>query len=195
MTSTSPAMTLDGVLEQFMMEDAHDGATLARYVRAYPQFALQLIDLSRLIATPDAQDSEEPLSAPDQSRIDAAWIIHKAAVPAPSTDDDPFAALTGARGKAVAVRFGVPRQVITGFREHRVDPSTVPAPIARVFADEFDLPLAHVIAAMHRPTAMLVGRSFKAENKPGAAGKISFEQLLIDAGMSDADRVRLLANG
>lgn len=195
MTSTSPAMTLDGVLEQFMMEDAHDGATLARYVRVYPQFALQLIDLSRLIATPDAQDSKEPLSAPDQSRIDAAWIIHKAAVPAPSTDDDPFAALTGARGKAVALRFGVPRQVITGFREHRVDPSTVPAPIARVFADEFDLPLAHVIAAMHRPTAMLVGRSFKAENKPGAAGKISFEQLLIDAGMSDADRVRLLANG
>ncbi|OMG60523.1 hypothetical protein [Brevundimonas sp. ZS04] len=195
MTSTSPAMTLDGVLEQFMMEDAHDGTTLARYVRAYPLFALQLIDLSRLIATPDAQDSEEPLSAPDQSRIDAAWIIHKTAAPAPSTDDDPFAALTGARGKAVAVRFGVPRQVITGFREHRVDPSTVPAPIARVFADEFELPLAHVIAAMQRPTATLVGRSFKAENKPGAAGKISFEQLLIDAGMSEADRVRLLANG
>lgn len=195
MTSNGPTTTLDGVLEQFMMEDAHDSATLERYVRAYPLFALQLIDLSRLIVTADAQDDEQPLSATDQSRIDAAWIIHKAAAPASRADDDPFAALTGARGKAVADRFGVPRQVITGFREHRVDPSTVPTRITRVFADEFELPLAHVIAAMQRPTVTLVGRSFKAEGRPGAAGKISFEQLLIDAGMSDADRARLLANG
>ncbi len=51
MTSTHPAMSLDGVLEQFMMEDAQDAAALERYVRDYPQFALELIDLSRLIAT------------------------------------------------------------------------------------------------------------------------------------------------
>lgn len=194
MTSNSPAMNLDGVLEQFMMEEVHDGATLERYVLTYPQFALQLIDLSRLIATPDADD-DRPLSATDQSRIDAAWITHATAAPAPSADEDPFATLTGARGKAMADRFGVPRQVITCFREHKVDPSTVPTPVVQVFADEFELPMAHVIAAMQRPAAILAGRSYKADGRPGVAERISFEQLLIDAGVSDADRARLLANG
>lgn len=192
MTSTRPAMSLEGVLEQFMMEDAQDATALERYVRDYPQFALQLIDLSRLIATADAEEDDQPLSATDESRIDAAWITHKAA--APSHDDDPFATLTGAKGKAVADRFGVPRQVIVCFREHRVDPSTVPTPIARGFADEAGVPLAHVIAAMHRPVIMATGRNYKADGQPGAEGKMSFEQILIDAGVPDADRARLLAD-
>lgn len=194
MTSTRPAMSLDGVLEQFMMEDAQDAATLERYVREYPQFSLQLIDLSRLIATADAEGDDQPLSATDQSRIDAAWIAHKAAAPTTSRDVDPFATLTGAKGKAVADRFGVPRQVIVCFREHRVEPSTVPTPVARVFAEEAGVPLAHVIAAMQRPVIVAAGRSYKADGQPGAGGKISFEQILIDAGVSDADRARLLAN-
>ena len=193
MTSTRPAMSLDGVLEQFMMEDVQDAAMLERYVRDYPQFALPLIDLSRLIATAGAEEDDQPLSATDQSRIDAAWITHKTAAPTPSQDDDPFSALTGTRGKAVADRFGVPRQVIVCFREHRVEPSTVPTPIAKVFAEEAGVPLAHVIAAMQRPVIMAAGRSYKADGQPGAGGKISFEQILIDAGVSDADRARLLA--
>ena len=195
MTSTHPVTSLDGVLEQFMMEDAQDAAALERYVRDYPQFALQLIDLSRLIATADAEEEDDqPLTATDQSRIDAAWITHKAAAPASSQDDDPFATLTGAEGKAVADRFGVPRQVIVCFREHRVDPSTVPTPIARGFAEEAGVPLAHVIAAMQRPVIMATGRNYKADGQPGAEGKMSFEQILIDAGVPDADRARLLAD-
>jgi hypothetical protein len=194
MTSTHPAISLDDVLEQFMMEDAQDAVALERYVRDYPQFALQLIDLSRLIATSDAEEQDQPLSATDQSRIDAAWITHKAAAPASSQDDDPFATLTGSKGKAVADRFGVPRQVIVCFREHRVDPSTVPPPIARGFAEEVGVPLAHVIAAMQRPVIMATGRNYKADGQPGAEGKMSFEQILIDAGVPDADRARLLAD-
>lgn len=194
MTSNRPAVSLDDVLEQFMMEEAQEAATLERYVRDYPHFALQLIDLSRLIATGDEAEDDRPLSATDQSRIDAAWITHKAAAPAPSYDDDPFATLTGANGKAMADRLAVPRQVITCFREHRVDASTVPAPIVRIFAEETGVPMAYIIAAMQRPAVVAAGRSFKADGKPGADGKISFEQLLIDAGVSDADRARLLAS-
>ncbi len=194
MTSTRPAMSLDGVLEQFMMEDAQDAATLERYVRAYPDFALQLIDLSRLIATPDAEDDDRPLSATDQSRIDAAWITHTAAAPAPSQNDDPLATLTGAKGKEMADRLGVKRQVITCFRERKVLPSTVPSPVVRQFADELDVPMAHVIAALQAPSIAITGRSHKADGKPGTDGKMSFEQILIDAGMSEADRARLLAN-
>lgn len=189
--TSSPDMKVEDVLDQFMMEDKHDGETLARYVRAHPQFADQIIDLSRLIASRDVED-DSPLSATDLSRIDAAWIAHSAAAPAAVAGDDPFATLTGARGKAMSSTLGVPRQVITCFRERKIDPSTVPVPILQSFADEFELPIAHVIAAMQLPAQMSIGRSYKADGKPTAGGQSSFEQVLVDAGVSDADRARLL---
>jgi hypothetical protein len=192
--TTSPTPTsLDDVLDLFQMEKVHDGDVLARYVEAHPQFALQLIDLSRLLATPDVDDPE-PLSALDQSRIDAAWIAHKAAGPELPEGANPLDALVGERSKALAARLGVPRQVVTCLRERKVDPSTTPRPILRILGDALEIPEAHVIAAMRQPPAFASGRSFKADGKPGVAGQVSFEQVLIDADVSDADRVRLLAD-
>jgi hypothetical protein len=80
MTTRPTPTALDDVLDLFLMEEVHCGDVLVRYVEAHPQFALQLIDLSRLLATPEAED-QEPLSALEKSRIDAAWIAHKAAGP------------------------------------------------------------------------------------------------------------------
>lgn len=144
-------VTLESVLDLFQMEEIHDGDVLARYVQAYPQFALQLIDLSRLIATPDVED-ESPLSATEQSRIDAAWIAHKAAGPQAPLAGDPLALLTGERSKALALKLGVPRQVITCFRERKVEASSVPGHVCQEFAEALEIPAAHVIAAMrHSP--------------------------------------------
>jgi len=192
MNANTPSV--EDVLDQFMMEDRHDGATLESYLRKHPQFAVELIDFSRLAAAPDEED-DGPLSATDQSRIDTAWITHQAAGHSEATDEDPFTTLTGARGKAMSVTLGVPRQVITCFREKRVDPSTVPRPVVRHFANQFDLPMPQVIEALARPAATVkTGRSFKAAGKPGTGKRVSFEQVLIDAGVSDADRAHLLAD-
>lgn len=73
MTATNLPLTLEAVLDLFQMEEVHDGDVLARYVASHPQFAPQLIDFSRLIATSDTED-EGGLTATEQSRIDAAWI-------------------------------------------------------------------------------------------------------------------------
>lgn len=194
MTTRPTPIALDDVLELFQMEEAHDGEVLARYVKAHPQFALQLIDLSRLIATPDTDD-QEPLSALERSRIDAAWIIHKAAGPELPEGVNPLDALVGERGKALASRLGVPRQVVTCLRERKVDPAQTPRPILRTLADALAIPEAHVIAAMRQPPQSASRRSFKSDGRPGAGDQVSFEQILIDAAVSDADRVRLLADG
>lgn len=194
MTIRPTPTSLDDVLDSFQMEEVHDGGVLARYVEAHPQFALQLIDLSRLIATPEADD-QEPLSALEKSRIDAAWIVHKAAGPEFPKGANPLDALVGEQGKALAVRLGVPRQVVTCLRERKVDPARTPRPILRTLSDSLGLPEAHVIAAMRQPPASATGRSFKAHEKPATTGQVSFEQVLIDAGVSDADRARLLTDG
>lgn len=196
MTSNTPPLTLEAVLDLFQMEENHDGDVLARYVQAHPQFALQLIDLSRLIATPDVED-ESPLSATEQSRIDAAWIAHKAAGPQAPPAGDPLALLTGERSKTLALKLGVPRQVITCFRERKVEASSVPGHVLQEFAEALEIPAAHVIAAMRQPPPipMAMGRSYKSDGKPGSGEQDTFEQILRDAGVSEADRARLIAGG
>lgn len=194
MTSNTPPLTLEDVLDRFLMEELHDGVVLARYVQTHPQFALQLIDLSRLIATPDVED-EGPLSPTEQSRIDAAWIAHKAAGPEQAPAGDPLAALVGERSKALSLKLAVPRQVITCFREHKVKVSSVPGHVLEDFAKALEIPAAHLIAAMQQPAPLAMGRSYKSDGKPGSGDQVTFEQVLIDAGVSDADRARLLADG
>ena len=194
MTATNPPLTLEAVLDLFQMENVHDGDVLARYIGEHPQFAPQLIDFSRLIATPDAED-ERSLTATEQSRIDAAWITHQAAQPEAATGADPLARLSGELGKALAVKLGVPRQVITCFREHKVLASSVPGPVTRELSGALGVPPAHVIAAMARPAApMAMTRSYKSAGSPGSDTQATFEQVLKDAGVSEADRVRLMAD-
>ena len=192
MTVNHPPLGLQDVLDEFMMEDEHGSEVLARYVREYPQFAAQLVDFSILAASDDSNDQSE-LSAIDQSRVDAAWIAFSAIDISPASD--PLAKLTGEKGRSVAHALGVPRQVVTCFREHKVIATSVPDGILRLFADELEVPMAYVISAMNQPLAGFGGRQFKADGKPSAGEQVSFEQVLIDAGVSEADRSRLLPKG
>ncbi|ASR10799.1 hypothetical protein CHY08_27375 (plasmid) [Rhizobium leguminosarum bv. viciae] len=192
MTVNHPPLGLQDVLDEFMMEDDQGSEVLARYVREYPQFAAQLVDFSILAASDDSDDQRE-LSAIDQSRVDAAWIAFSAIDISPASD--PLAKLTGEKGRSVARALGVPRQVVSCFREHKVIATSVPNDILRLFADELEVPMAYVISAMSQPLAGFGGRQFKADGKPSAGEQVSFEQVLIDAGVSEADRLRLLSKG
>src|SRR3989344_2178104 len=191
MTANPLPLTLDAVLDLFQSEGVHDGDVLRQYVEDYPQYAIQLIDFSQLLAAPEHED-ESPLSATDESRIDAAWITHKAATPSEPAGEDPLARPTGEIGKDLARKLGVPRQGITCLREHRVLASSLPDTILGNLSDALDLPPAHVLAAMRQPPIpMTTGRSYKSGRPPGSAEQMTFEQILIDAGVSEADRSKL----
>lgn len=192
MTTNPTSLALEDVLDRFQLEEVQDGEVLSRYVEAFPHFAVQIIDFSRLIATPVPAD--DTLSAIDQSRVDAAWIIHKAAGPEFKAEPNPLDALVGEQGKALAATLGVSRQVVTCLRERKVDPARTPAPVLRKLSEALSIPEAHLIAAMRQPPPNASHRSFKAAGKPGTSGQVSFEQVLIDANLSDADRARILGN-
>ena len=190
MTKGSAAQ-LEDILDAFSMEEALSKATLDRYLTAYPQFAEDLIDLSReLLRAEQPIDSE--LAPGDLAKIDAAWIKHSAAQPRAVTD--PFASLSPTRSREIANELGIPRQVITSFRERRIQPTSVPGGFLLRFADALKVSVSDFLVWMALPPAQMLARNYKADNQPSAATQLSLEQALTDAGVSEADRARLLAD-
>lgn len=83
--------SLEDVLDAYSVEEDTGSATLQRYLRDYPEYAEELVDLSRELSRFSAHCSE-PLTADDHALIDEAWKRHPAG--ASQTTDDLLAALT-----------------------------------------------------------------------------------------------------
>ncbi|WP_370316019.1 hypothetical protein [Sagittula sp.] len=181
---------LEDVLDAFAMEETHAKVTLDRYLTTYPQYAGELIDLSRELM--QARPPENEFSAADVAMIDAGWLKHAAAQPKSAAD--PFGALSPTRSREIAAEMGIPRQVVTSFRERRIQPATVPRGFMRRFAGALSISADDLFAWLSPPPAAAFARSYRADAQPAAAVQLSFERVLIDAGVSDDDRARLLAD-
>ncbi len=178
----------EAVLDAFAVESEPDRSTLERYLRLYPEYAAELVDLSRELRR-EIPESDAALSAADQALIDAAWSQHANALPAAGSD--PFAALTADDWRTVARQLDVPRQVITALRERRVSLQSIPQRILKKLAEAMRCSLTQL--QMSWGTAPLTAaRSYKADGKPSAGEQITFEKVLIDAGVSDERRSELL---
>jgi hypothetical protein len=178
----------ESVLDAFAIESEPGRSTLERYLRLYPEYARELIDLSRELSR-EACDDAAPLSGADQALIDTAWSQHAAASPAVA---DPFAALTVDDWRAVARGLDVPRQVVTALRERRVSLVSIPRRFLQRFAEAARSSVAQLEASWG-PGQLAGARSYKADSKPTAGEQVSFEQVLIDAGVPAEKRAQLLA--
>lgn len=182
---------LEDILDAFAMEDTHAKATLDRYLAAYPQFAGDLIDLSRELMRADVP-ADVDLAPGDAAKIDAAWARHAAALPQKAAD--PFAALSPTRSREVAAELGVPRQVVTAFRERRIQPASVPGAFLRRLAGALMTAVDELIDWMTPPPVNGLARSYRSDGQPGPAAQVTFERILIDAGVAESERARLLAD-
>lgn len=69
--------TKEDVLYAFAVEEIHDKLTLSGYLRDYPEYAPDLLDLAYELSLPEPEERE--LSAADSIAIDKAWERHVAA--------------------------------------------------------------------------------------------------------------------
>jgi hypothetical protein len=184
--------TLEGVLEDFAAEPTHDKAILEQYIREYPQFAIELIDLSRnLLRTENVDPS--PLTANETALVDAAWRSQVAATH-PEARADPFAALDVAKSREIAKALDIPRQVIMGLQERRAKPASIPRRFLGQLAAKMNATADALAAALALP-APQPAYSYKADEKPAVPAQVTFEQLLIDANVAAHKRAALLAEG
>jgi hypothetical protein len=130
-----------------------------------------------------------PLGSHDLEQIDAAWKIHFQAVSVPVADT--LASLTVDKLRELSRVFGIPRQVFTAFRERKVDVVSVPRTFLAQFAAAL-ITAEQLTEALSLPPAPQVARSYKADVKPGAVKQVSFEQILIEAGVPEPQRAKLM---
>ena len=192
MTNPTQNPSLEDVLGAFSVETKPGRKTLELYLRRYPQFAEALIDLShelhRALPSPAA-----PLAAEDEARIDAAWRRHVEAL-SPPPQADLFSAFSTQELRDLSKALDVPRQVITAFRDRRVILDSVPRHFLRRLASLAHQPLERLAATLAPVAQPAMPRSYKSDAKPTVGGPVTFERLLIDAGVPDDKRAQLLAD-
>ncbi len=106
-----------------------------------------------------------------------------------------LAKLVPAEQKTIAANLGIRRSVLAAFREHRVIVASIPKPFLAQFAQQFGLTIKTMATALTAPAPRLAGE-YKSDKKPdGASVRVTFEQLLRDAAMSEQDIKELMRDG
>ena len=191
MTPPDSTPSCEDVLDAYAVEPDHGRATLEQYLRDYPQYAAELVDLSRELAR-HLPVSTAPLSSEDQSLIESAWQRHVGGVF--NTAADPFAALTVVDLRAIARQLDVPRQILAAFRERKVIVASIPRRFLECLATAMNTQVESVLNALSVPPALAPARSYKADTKPESDPQVTFERLLADAGVTGDQRARLTAD-
>ncbi len=186
--NTTP-ISVEDVLEAFALEPQVDRPTLDRYLREFPQFTGELIDLSREIFL-FSHEEEGPLLDSDRMRVNSALSQFESA--ATRAAQPVLARLSPERQRALANVLGVPRQVILCFMERAVIAKSVPMRFLSRMANELQSNAQELLAYLSQPRQAMA-RSAKAVEKPGSDEKVAFEQLLREAGVSEVETSQLLA--
>lgn len=156
MNTPDSSPTLEDVLDAFTIEPEVDSSTLRRYLSNYPQFAERLIDLSRELSR-EPFETTGPLAAEDVAKIDAAWDLHFATAPVPIPD--PFATLSVENLRELSGALQVPRQVITAFRERKIEVASVPRYFLNRFAAGLKVRAEQLVEVLSLPPAPQFFRS------------------------------------
>lgn len=191
MTQLNPIPLREDVLNAFAVEPDHGRKTLERYLNDYPQFGPDIIDLSRELSRV-VIGTDGPLPSRDQGLIEAAWQKHFADTP--HAVSDPLASLSVEELRDAARQLDVPRQVITAFRERRVLIDSVPSRFLETLAAVLKTSFIQLKLVLSLQPSPILGRSYKADGKPGDNTQVTFERILVDAGVSDEKIMSLLSS-
>jgi hypothetical protein len=188
--SKTPETSRDDVLYAFSVEENQGRETLEKYLKRFPDFTQELVDLSRELSLPDSKDTR-PLSSKDKARIQSSWSM-LVALQKKQPAKDLFAALDVKKFRAIVDSLGIPNQVLIAFRERKVRPETIPMPFMRRMALAIGSPLEELQASLAMPQQQRLAASFKSEEKPAPAPPATFEEILIQAGVPAERRAELL---
>ncbi len=184
MSPAHPDTLLEDVLLAFAVEPAQDRATLERYLKLYPQYARDLIDLLNELRFPGRKSANID---ENEAVLKRAW--HDFATTTPRTESagpakDPFAEFRGTAFVHLAQTLRIPRSVLVALRDRLVISSSIPAPFLARLIRTTQSTTQDLLAYLEQPPVVARAASYKSDEKPEAPAKMDFEQLLNNSGMT-----------
>jgi hypothetical protein len=189
MNTKQSQLPCDEILSAFAVEPKHDSETLQRYLKTYPQHAVEIAALSHELSR---KIEKTPLSEQDKAVIDVAWKKHALAISV--RPDDVFASIPLPILREAAVILGIPLQVIAAFKEHKVIVSTIPKRFLARLSSAINKTVEEITAALAFAEDPACIRSHKSDEKPKAVAPVPFETLLIEAEVPANKRAELMAD-
>ncbi|ODT23248.1 MAG: hypothetical protein ABS35_13140 [Kaistia sp. SCN 65-12] len=185
----------EDILLAFVVEQAHDKATLDRYLQLYPHLSGELIDLSLDLRLQRA--AGEITTPADETWVEASLAAFRANSPVQASTAvvDPFANVSSQELVSLRRALDVPSGVIQGFSSRLVDIASVPAWFVDALARGLQSTVDDLRRFMAAPPRLASSVSYKADDAPSAdQKKITFEDLLKQCKVPDERRRQLLAS-
>lgn len=183
---TKSTITREDVLGAFAMDFEPGAGVLERYLSQYPEYSLQLVDLSRELSR--EFDDNRLLSTDDLASVNAGMRrLQERTATLQSLQEAPAKMFTDA-AKALAL----PMQAGLALRERRIAASTIPVRILEKLAQALQASVTVLHSYLALPPQASQLRASKSSTKPAAAEKVSFERVLREAGVDEEALSKLL---
>lgn len=202
---------LEDVLYQFTLDYPHpDADAVESYVRDYPQFARDLTELAIDLAIEARLSPAEPVTitrtADDEVSLERTisrfqnGLFARSQTPAAAPADaeeaavkDPFAGFGRNEMRNAARALNANTVFMMKLRDRRIRPDTMTAGFLAVAAKAVNAANDDFCLYVGAPTALAGGRRYKAEGKPEAAEKETFEAAVRGSGLSPEQEAYLLS--
>jgi hypothetical protein len=210
MTSTpprSPTPLRNILYELALAKPAPDAALVDEFVRSYPEYAPDLTEYAIMLALDAIAAHNEPIDTPvaltttSVSRAMSRFhnrlyavrqeIDAETAKAAPAVEN-PFATLTRFEIRALAQRLHANTVFVMKLRDRLITDATMTEGFLRRIADELGVLREHLVAHFAAPVYIQRSAYFKADIKPEAGEKQTFEEAVRSCGLTPEQQNSLL---
>jgi len=212
MNQTTPTTLLRDVLYEFSLAKAMpDAELLDEYVRRYPEHATILTDFAIEMVLDSSKDEIEGTAKPSEltvtptvSRVmsrfqNQLFAVRSSGLPvagrAPNLAApvaNPFAMLDRKAFRDLASGLRANNVFIAKLRDREIDPETMTDGFRHRVAEELKVPLDLVAAHFGARSEVRAGQYYKAEGKPTAAVKQSFQEAVLTSGLTEQQQQYLM---
>jgi hypothetical protein len=211
MTATNTPTALRDVLYAFSLaKPVPDARLLDEFVRRYPEHAAEITDFAIELAIDAAEGGDadvqeaEPAVSPAVSRAmsrfqNRLFALRQDEVSGSTTSatalssvENPFATLDRTAFRGLANRLDVSTLFVTKLRDRQIDPNTMTTGFRKRVANELSVPLDVIVAHFTARPEAQPRQFYKAEQKPTAVGRQSFEEAVRSSGLTEEQQRHLM---
>ena len=213
-TAATQTSLRDAMYAMSLAKAVPDAELLDEFARRYPQHADALTEFAIELAIDSLMHQSDEEDVPTdadaisdvvsrvmsqfENRLYERRQLRAATSPARAATasvENPFATLDRPGFRALASRLDINSAFLSKLRDRTIEPISIPKTYCRHLAEEMDEETEAMAAHLYAPQeSVAAGRQlYKAEGKPAATARQSFEEAVKTSGLSEEQQRRLLS--